>query len=74
MPVVGLQPNGKSLGNMNGLLVFERALVTLDSRNTRVSEETERFATPGRHPKAPLTLLMRFRAGRLRPAGGRSAA
>ena len=72
MPAAGLQPNGKSLGNMNGLLVFERALVTLDSRNTRVSEETERFATPGRHPKAPL--LMRFRAGRLRPAGGRSAA
>ena len=72
MPVVGLQPNGKSLGNMNGLLVFERSLVTLDSRNKRV--RGERFATPGRHPKAPLTLLMRFRAGRLRPAGGRSAA
>ena len=26
MPVAGLQPNEKTLGNMSGLLVFEQAL------------------------------------------------
>eukprot|EP00964_Phaeocystis_antarctica_P057420 scaffold33980_cov71-Phaeocystis_antarctica.AAC.1 len=26
VPVAGLQPNGKTLGNMSGLLVFEQAL------------------------------------------------
>ena len=40
--MVGLQANGKTLGNMNGLLVFEHTdlwLVTLDAKQARPRRE-----------------------------------